>query len=83
MYVCIEGDGSTTNFIRLNTPWREDTRISGVCVCVCVQKELATHSIIVAWEIPWTKKPAGYSPWGHKSQRRLRTKPPLVSTGSK
>ena len=28
-------------------------------------KRMATHSSILAWEIPWTKEP-GYSSWGHK-----------------
>ena len=28
---------------------------------------MATHSIILAWKIPWTEDPGGlYSPWGHK-----------------
>ena len=30
-------------------------------------EEMATHSSILAWEIPWTKEPGGlYNPWGHK-----------------
>ena len=24
------------------------------------------HSSILAWKIPWTEEPEGYSPWGHK-----------------
>ena len=31
-----------------------------------LEKEMATHSSLLAWEIPWTEKPGGYSPWGHK-----------------
>ena len=32
-----------------------------------LQKEMATHSSILAWEIPWTEEPSGlYSPWGRK-----------------
>ena len=27
---------------------------------------MATHSSILAWRIPWTEEPTGYSPWGHK-----------------
>ena len=27
---------------------------------------MATHSSILAWGIPWTEEPGGYSPWGHK-----------------
>ena len=33
-----------------------------------LEKEMAAHSSILAWEIPWTEDLAGYSPWGHKSQ---------------
>ena len=33
-----------------------------------LKKEMATHSSIPAWKIPWTEAPDGlhYSPWGHK-----------------
>ena len=27
---------------------------------------MATHSIVLAWRIPWTEEPSGYSPWGRK-----------------
>ena len=27
---------------------------------------MATHSRILAWEIPWTEKPGGLQSWGHK-----------------
>ena len=27
---------------------------------------MATHSSILAWEIPWTRSLLGYSPWGLK-----------------
>ena len=30
-----------------------------------LEKEMATHSRILAWETPWTEEP-GYSPWGCK-----------------
>ena len=36
-----------------------------------LEKELATHSSILAWKIPWMKEPAGYSSWVTKSQTRL------------
>ena len=26
-----------------------------------LEKEMATHSGILAWEIPWTEKPDGYN----------------------
>ena len=31
-----------------------------------LEKEMATHSSTLAWRIPWTEEPAGYSPKGHK-----------------
>ena len=31
-----------------------------------LQKEMAIHSSILVWEIPWTQEPGGYSPWGCK-----------------
>ena len=31
-----------------------------------LEKEMATHSSILAWRIPRTKEPDGYSQWGRK-----------------
>ena len=34
-----------------------------------LEKGMATHSIILAWRIPWTEESGelqSYSPWGHK-----------------
>ena len=31
-----------------------------------LEKEMATHSSILAWRIPWTRSLAGYSSWGCK-----------------
>ena len=31
-----------------------------------LEKETAAHSSILAWEIPWTEEPVGYSSWGCK-----------------
>jgi len=27
---------------------------------------MATHSSILAWRIPWTEEPGGYTPWNCK-----------------
>ena len=32
------------------------------------EKEMATHSSILVWEIPYTGELQCYSPWGHKEQ---------------
>ena len=31
-----------------------------------LEKAVATHSSILAWEIPWTEEPGGLHPWDHK-----------------
>ena len=28
--------------------------------------KMAPHSSTLAWKIPWTEEPVGYSPWSHK-----------------
>ena len=50
----------------------------------CPEKEMATHSGILAWKIPWTEEPAGYSPWGFKRVgHHLATKqPPSIHSPS-
>ena len=37
-----------------------------------LKKEMATHSSILAWKIPWTEEPGGLqSRWSQKSRTRL------------
>ena len=31
-----------------------------------LEEEMGTHSSILAWKIPWTVEPEGYSSWGCK-----------------
>ena len=31
-----------------------------------LEEEMATHSSILAWGIPWTEDPGGLQFWGHK-----------------
>ena len=37
-----------------------------------LEKEMATHSSILVWRIPWTEEPGGYSLWGHKELERTK-----------
>ena len=39
------------------------------------EKEKATQSCILAWKIPWTEEPGGYSPWGVRVRCDLVAKP--------
>ena len=44
-----------------------------------VEEPVATHSSVLAWRIPWTEEPGGYSLWGHKESdaaERLSPPPP-------
>ena len=31
-----------------------------------LKEGMTTYSSILAWRIPWTEQPGGYSPWGRK-----------------
>ena len=35
-------------------------------IIASLEKEMATHSNILAWRIPWTEEPGGLYPWDHK-----------------
>ena len=37
-----------------------------------LEEEMATHSSILAWEIPWTEEPGGLYFMGLQSQTRLK-----------
>ena len=48
-----------------------------------LEEEMATHSSILAWEIPWTEEPAGLESTGHKELNRTEhrhTLPPVIRT---
>ena len=38
------------------------------------EKEMATHSSILAWETPWSESLVGYSPCGCRTGHNLATK---------
>ena len=49
-----------------------------------LEKEMATHSSILAWKIPWTEEPVGYIPWGHEESdmtRRMSTQAEHLKLG--
>ena len=49
-----------------NLPAMQETRVQSLGGEDPLEKEMATHSSILAWTIPWTKEPGGYSPRGCK-----------------
>ena len=52
-----------------NLPVMQETGVRSLGQEDPLEKEMATHSSILAWRIPWTEEPGGlYSPWVTKSQ---------------
>ena len=45
----------------------QETRVQSLGREDPLKKEMATHSSILAWRIPWREEPVDYSPLGHKS----------------
>ena len=50
-----------------NPPAIQETQVWSLSQEDLLEKEMAIHSSILAWRIPWTEELGGYSPWG--SQR--------------
>ena len=49
-----------------NLPTMQETWVLSLGWKDPLEKEMATHSSILAWRIPWTEEPGGLSPWGRK-----------------
>ena len=52
-----------------NLPAMQETRVQSLGGDDPLEKEMATHSSILVWTIPWTEESDSYSPWGHKEVR--------------
>ena len=42
-----------------NLPAKQETRVQSLGLEGPLEKEMATHSIILAWEVLWTEEPGG------------------------
>ena len=49
-----------------NLPAMQMTQVQSLGQKDPLEKGLAAHSSVLAWRIPWTEEPVGYSPWGHR-----------------
>ena len=47
-------------------PAMQETQIRSLGWEDPLEKGMATNSNILAWKIPWTEEPGGYSPWDRK-----------------
>ena len=49
-----------------NMPGKQETQVLSLGQKYPLEKEMETHSNILAWEIPWTEEPGGLRSWGQK-----------------
>ena len=49
-----------------NLPAMQEIRVQSLGQEDLLEKEMETHSSILAWRIPGTEEPVGYTPWGCK-----------------
>ena len=60
---CREGNGTPLQYSCLENPWTEDGRrlsdFTFTFLFHALEKEMATHSSILAWRIPGTAEPDG------------------------
>ena len=55
-----------------NLPAKQETQVQSLGQEDPLEKEMSTHSSILAWEIPWTGEPGGLRSMGsQKSQAQL------------
>ena len=54
-----------------NLPAEQETQFQSLDQEVPLEEEMATHSSILGWEIPWTEEPGGLQSVGSQSRTRL------------
>ena len=47
-------------------PTMQKTQVQSLSQEDPLEKQMATHSNVLAWRIPWTEGLVGYSPWGRE-----------------
>ena len=56
-----------------NQPEMQDTWVGSLGWEDPLEKGMAAHSNILAWEIPWTEAPGDYNPWDHRVKQDWAT----------
>ena len=54
-----------------NQPAKQETWVQSLGWKDPLEEDMATHSSILAWRIPWTEEPGGLQSVGSQSQTRL------------
>ena len=68
VYILFLGDSLVAQTVK-RLPTMRETWVHSLGREDPLEKEMATHSSIHAWEMLWTENMVGYSPWGHKIVR--------------
>ena len=55
-----------------NPPAMQETWVQSLGQEDPLEKEMATHFTLLAWEIPWIEESGGYSAWSCKSRTQFR-----------
>ena len=55
-----------------NLPAMQETRVQSLGQEDPLEKGMATHSSILAWEIPWTEEPGGLQSMGLQRVRQTK-----------
>ena len=71
LWVQLNNQSSLIAQLLKNQPAMQETRVQSPGREDPLEKEMTTHSSILAWKIPWSEEPVGYSLWGCKSLTRL------------
>ena len=62
-------DFPCSSVVTKNLPAMQETQVQSLGQEDPLEKEMTTHSSILAWRIPWTEEPGRlHSPWGCKSR---------------
>ena len=62
-YIVLHSGASLVAQLVKNLPAMQEMQVRSLGLEDPLEKEMATHSSILAWEIPWQRSLAGYSPW--------------------
>ena len=56
-----------------NLPAMQETQFQSLSGKDLLEEDMATHSSILAWEIPWTEEPGGLQSMGSQRVAQLST----------
>ena len=67
VYTCVHIHvyiGSPGGSVEKNLPAKQETQVRSLNLEDSLEKEMATHCSILAWEIPWKEEPRGLQSLG-------------------